>query len=89
MRFEVYNDFSERDTMEKSRNRVTPFDYDKFRNGRTVELNTEEEVLEFLKEAKETIKFVEDHKWDFITVGIYPYFGRKSLGIYIAHEFRD
>lgn len=68
MKFVIWNDFSEEDTREEVYLRIAPFDYDKFRDGRIVEFDTAEELIEFLEEAEDSIYFVDDHNWTYIDV---------------------
>lgn len=68
MKFVIWNDFSEEDTREGTYMRIAPFDYDKFKDGRVVEFDTAEELIEFLEEAHDTIYYVDNHDWDYIDV---------------------
>lgn len=68
MKFRIRNEFtSEQDQIEKT---VTPFDYDKFRDGRLVEFNTEKDLYEFLLEARNTINYVDSSTWDWIDIWV-------------------
>lgn len=68
MKFVIWNEFSEEDVHEEGYMRIAPFDYDKFKDGRVVEFDTAEELIEFLEEARNTIYYVKYHKWDYIDV---------------------
>ena len=70
MEFVIWNDFSEEDAREGTYMQIAPFDYDKFKDGRVVEFDTTEELIEFLEEARDTIYYVDHHDWDYIDVCI-------------------
>lgn len=64
MKFRIRNEFAKKQNQfEKI---VTPFDHDKFRDGRLVEFNTEKDLYEFLLEARNTINYVDRSPWDWI-----------------------
>ena len=66
MKFRIRNEFSKKSINDGCWS-VTPFDYNKFKNGQIVELNTEKELYEFMSEAQHTINYVGNHlPWDWI-----------------------
>ena len=60
MKFRIRNEFSEESTKSGPYS-VRPFDYHKFKDERIVELNTVEELYEFMYDAERSINYVKDH----------------------------
>lgn len=90
MKFKIKNTFSKWDTTEEvGMFQVTTFDFDKFRDEQIVEFDTEKELCDFLREAQDTIKFVKDHKYDWIEVSVVLNRKNDELVIWIQHEYQD
>lgn len=89
MKFRIRNEFSKK-SINDGRWSVTPFDYNKFKDGQIVELNTEKELYEFMSEAEHTINYVEDNvPWDRIDKDIRINPKTHEIEFYIYHVSVD
>lgn len=83
MKFRIRNEFSKESTNDGHWS-VTPFDYDKVKDGRIVEFNTEKELFEFMRDVVYPISYVENHTWDWIesSIGANLKTGEMEIRVY-------